>query len=201
MISIVIAVFTAPVSYVVDFLFTQILHAPTADPNKRQESSIVRAGRRLSTTVRRASEASVAAGVRMLAAAQKHRGSFIDKSRERVATILQVNTTLVAPDATVEAHREASVFVQAKLDQIKNDNLQFEQLRQTKRQNSLSQRFIAVQRESSVLNTSSLNKRNESQMTLDEKAYAKFYEFDEDFQAQRSSLEDNEREELDRIWQ
>jgi hypothetical protein len=191
-------VFTAPCSYLVDFLFTEILHAPTTDTH---ESNIMKAGRRVSATARRISKAGLAASARMMAAVEKTRTSFIDKGRQRVATMMHVDITLVAPDATVEAHREATISVEKKLDKIKSENMDFEKLRISKRQNASSQRFIAVHRDSSVLNIASVHKGDEKLMTVDEMSYAKFYEFDEDFHAQRSGLDEHDRKQLDRIWE
>jgi hypothetical protein len=197
----VIAVFTAPFSYLVDFLFTEILHAPTADQEKAnaQESIIVKTGRRMSATARRVSNAGIIAGTRMLNAAKKTRTSFINRGRERVATMMQFDTTIVAPDTTVEAHREATTYVKEKLDQFKSENSNFEERRITLRQRSTSQRFSNVNRDSySLLET---GKKDDKELTIDEKAQLKYDEFDGDFQAQRATMEEYDREELDRIWE
>merc|ERR1719487_1597146 len=57
LLSIVVAIFTAPVNLLVDFLFMEVLSAPDADSIKIQteDTALKRAGRRMSSAVRRAS--------------------------------------------------------------------------------------------------------------------------------------------------
>ena len=97
LLSIVVAIFTAPVNLLVDFLFCEVLSAPTADSLRIQteETAMKRAGRRMSNAVRRAS-VSVA----------KTASSFVTsiKRGSRKMSSLQPSVTRVMPNTTVEAH-------------------------------------------------------------------------------------------------
>lgn len=97
LLSIVVAIFTAPVNLLVDFLFCEVLSAPTADSLKIQteDTALKRAGRRMSNAVRRAS-VSVAKTASSFATSIK-RGS-------RKVSSLQPSVTRLMPNTTVEAH-------------------------------------------------------------------------------------------------
>jgi hypothetical protein len=89
-------VFLAPLNLVLDFLFIDVLSAPSPDIMKAQlaESSIQRAIRRVSNAARRAS----AASVRVIQ-------SVRDKttSRQSARKTFKVDTTRVVPDTTTDA--------------------------------------------------------------------------------------------------
>jgi hypothetical protein len=127
-ISIVVAVFTAPVNLMVDFLFDDVLSAPTTSSIKaqNQNTAFQRAGRRMSNAVRRASvsvagavssirRSSVAAGVALVSIA---RGGH----RKSVALV----RTRVIPAETLSAQSLALACGTNLISRLKEDNANFD---------------------------------------------------------------------------
>ena len=110
-ISVVCAIFTSPVNWVVDFVFNDVLSAPTADSIKirQQDTAMRRAGRRMSNAVRRASVNAAAAATAAVDAAAAFRSG---KNKDLVmSTRLIPDSTLTAQSlAAASAANLASVF-------------------------------------------------------------------------------------------
>ena len=96
-ISVVVALFTSPMNSIVDFIFIDILSAPTADESK-VEPTMAKIGRRVSTAVRRASTAVRRASQAIVKAIEPKKRS----SR------LSVRKTRILPDSAIAAHLAAN---------------------------------------------------------------------------------------------
>jgi hypothetical protein len=183
----VIAVFTAPFSYFVDFLFNGILHAPTSDPNKVNHTrAIARTGRRLSAAIRRNSVAAVARGVSLIQAARRNGSSFVGKVR--------TGTTLVAPDATVEAYEAAATFVRPTLERMNSEVVSFEEQRMSLRQTSSTHRLSSLDRSSVV------SHQDEENLPVEERVKAKYEAFEMDFEFHMATLDAYDKDEFRKIW-
>jgi hypothetical protein len=114
-ISVVVAIFTAPINAVVDFTFNEVLSAPTVDTLKvrAQDSAIMRAGRRLSNAVRRASLNAVNA---VTAAA-------------RFKKVEALTETVIIPESTVTAHSLALASAMNFSDQFKKYTSNLDEMR------------------------------------------------------------------------
>jgi hypothetical protein len=90
-ISIVIALFTAPLNFIIDYLFTDIIQAPTEETVADREKKVVmaQAGRRVVSAVRRAS---ATAGTAVRAAVQR----IVSEKPNRVTINVVPESTLLA---------------------------------------------------------------------------------------------------------
>lgn len=126
LLSIIVAIFTAPVNLLVDFLFMEVLSAPDADSIKIQteDTALKRAGRRMSNAVRRASVTATKAVGRVTSAVK--RGS-------RRLTSIQPAVTRVMPDSTMAAHAivHSSNSVKDLMQSAQQSNEATEKIRRT----------------------------------------------------------------------
>jgi len=203
-ISIVVAVLTAPVNMIVDFLCIDILSAPTADQLKvdAQESIVKQTGRRMSAVARRASNVTIDA-VNKLA-------TKID-GKKRNSLVMQKH--LMIPDATQTAHVLATSSVKDLLDDVKTHNQQFISTRGLQRSQSLhvekvrNERRITINNASTIgdivnqdgVLTSNTNAIVESR-GLTARVESAFMELTVDIKDQRRKLRPFEQEDFDAKW-
>jgi hypothetical protein len=115
-ISIVVAMFTSPVNLIVDFLFHDILSAPTADSIKlqKQDTAMKRVARRVSTMGTDVANAGRRVGRRISQASVEAMAALAKDGRGR--------QTLNIPETTMEAHINASVTTGHLVEAIRKHN-------------------------------------------------------------------------------
>lgn len=183
--SVVVAILSAPVNLLLDFLFGSILTAPTADSLKasQQESAIMKAARRVSVGIRRAS--AVGAAVVHRVSNMKRTTSF----RDRIPSVIKVkvNRTMVAPSSMVDAQSHARLSVVDMLEE--NEKQQKEYL---EKQQSV--------RRSSELHHSEEHKKDDHNQQQQEMEAPSFEDFLIDLKHQRSTLPASEHTKFDDYW-
>ena len=149
-ISIVIALFTAPLNFIIDYLFVDILRAPTEDAiaERKQSAVVAQAGRRVASAVRRASVTAVGAVATSPAVAAARRRNAINvvpeatllaqsRARGAAAVLLlsspihaqqQVGLTVSSvPETNEETWQSLLAEIVAERDRISlNERLQFD---------------------------------------------------------------------------
>ena len=200
LLSIVVAIFTAPVNLLVDFLFCEVLSAPTADSLKIQteDTTLKRAGRRMSNAVRRAS-----------ITASKAAGSVSNafKRGSRKLSSIQPTVTRLMPNSTVEAH--ALVHSSASIKDVMQSAQQSNAAIETHRRTTMAR----VKRPTVVKgkpHKSSLHQQLPFSNEIDVKKFSHyqndtdmnetFLELCDDVQAQRKLLKRTEVDSFDTKW-
>lgn len=116
-ISVVVALFTSPANSVVDFIFIDVLSAPTADKHKVAAASALGSmQRRISSAARRVS----AVSERMI-------------NRIRPARQTMFRTTRIVPDYAVEAYSQARASTRHVLTNAQTQCEQYESRRRSQR--------------------------------------------------------------------
>jgi hypothetical protein len=115
-ISVVVAMFTSPVNLIVDFLFHDILSAPTADSLKlqKQDTALKRVARRVSTVGTEVANAGRRVGRRISQASVEAMAALAKEGHSR--------QTLNIPETTMEAHINASVSTGHLVEAIRKKN-------------------------------------------------------------------------------
>lgn len=188
LLSIIVAIFTAPVNLLVDFLFHDLLFAPTADSIKvaAEESTLSKVGRRVSTNIRRAS----AVGVEIASnVAKKARSTFLKSGSEK----LKLETTLVVPDSAAEAHMLAYTSGIELINEVKSANESVINRRKTERSQSL---LAKANRTTVQVNKRNLIIPNRPKTSVDDL----FNELVFDIVEQRRLLLKSEQEDFDNAW-
>ena len=224
-ISIVVALFTAPINLIVDFIFIEILSAPTADSLKVQASRDAasrRVFRRLSNMTQRVSAVSVAAVNRV----RKGMGSSLRRGSS--GRKFDVDMTRLVPDSAQEAQLLATQSAGSMLEDAKRNIKIREESRKSQRKQSRLSLVIAKQeRKSSYLSTAAEEgdektpPRQPSDVTLpqhadgapdmdedlsvvtlrqDRKLRQKFAELYVDIGEQRKLLKPSQQEAFDAMW-
>lgn len=125
-----VALFTAPINLLVDFLFIEIISAPSADALKTQNQSAVRrVMKRVSNAGRRISAASIQTAGAL-------RKSIFGINRKTSVGKFEVDTTRVVPDSAAEAQILATQSVGALLDGAKRNINDRVSMRRTQRMQS-----------------------------------------------------------------
>lgn len=126
-ISIVVAVFTAPLNLVVDFLFDDILSAPTADSLKAQNeaNAMLQAGRRMSNAVRRAS-LSAATAIRR---ASNAASTFVSGMNPKRRKTTRLTMTQIMPAETISAQSLALACGPNLLNLLKEEGTHLQDLK------------------------------------------------------------------------
>jgi len=205
-ISIVIAMFTAPVNLLVDFLFIDVLSAPTVDSlkmknevsalsNMARRASMVGAnvGRRLSTVGKRVAQVSGDTVKRVT-----QRNSFVRNT-------LRIETTRQVPDITAEAQALATVSAAEVMSDARRDHDQNLSLRKEQRSKS------SVWKQRMLLEEKRKKSMKSSQRKKDGKSYAVplpdevthhdlFLELCVDITEQRRLLKRSQQESFDSMW-
>jgi hypothetical protein len=193
-ISVVVAVFTAPVNLVVDFLFNEVLLAPTADSLKlqAQDSAMTRAGRRVSAVARRASVSASAAVSAVKSSAQAIAGrqargmgtkKAVDKNR------MTITTTRLIPGETMSAQSLAVMSTSNVVDSFKQSRDTFRAHRDT----VLVGNYGTPQNNSIALALANTGDLSVSSMAL-------FSQFERELYAQRDLLKVVERSAFEAQW-
>lgn len=184
-ISIVVAVFTAPVNLVVDFLFNEVLAAPTADSLKlqAQDNAMKRAGRRMSNAVRRASTQATAA----LSSAMQAVG---DGGNKYMRKNMRITTTRMIPGETQTAQSLAIASTSSVVDSFKQSRESFKSHRET----LVGRNKVAGNDNASI--ALALTNTNDPSI----RSVALFSEFEKELYAQREVLRVAERPVFDENW-
>ena len=197
--SIIAAVITAPLNFVIDFLFWSVISAPTADSLKMQaEDSLFsrtarNAGRRMSNV----GSAVATAGRRMsnaivTAAPLQRKSSFS----------LNIKKSRGIPDSAVEAQMLATASFSDMIDEVKSSNKSRQSIRHQGRQTFLTQIRSEVEGPAGAsqrkIDYERLNKAvlNSTDPTVDEL----FDEMIVDMMEQRANLLPEEAAAFDREW-
>lgn len=187
LLSMLVAIFTAPFNLLVDYLFCDILSAPTADAVKvaAEESVLRKAGRRMSNAVRRASVSAA-----KTASAIKSRLSFIPSWGADTG----VTMTRVLPESTIEAH---TMVMQAGAMKDILDNA-----RTSIADVETSHRSTQSQAQANFEKKSMYMQRMSRATSFNDIPTAErlFLELWEDLNLQRRVLKRNEREGFDILW-
>jgi hypothetical protein len=187
MMSIVVGILTAPINLIVDFLFVDILSAPSVDDAKLQrennlnQSPLGRMMKKAGDTVRRAS--AVTASVVKVA----RRNFGVHKSQH----------SMQIPESTIEAHQLALASSQ----QIVEEHRSILDKEQSSRKESRSQVLLARQKRGTQYHLSEGKlKRTNDQSGEDEELNELFGEFVVDLNEQRRLLKPAARERYDSQW-
>lgn len=190
-ISFVVALFTAPVNLVVDFLFVDILSAPTIDSLKKESSSRLSSSG-LGNMFRRASTA-----VRKMSVVSKN--AF---SRLRGDSEILMTTTRVIPPRTKEAHDEAM--------ECANDVIELARSRQDHRMKSINIRHSEFQAKKSeryrkgaiskTLKNTTPHPEADNSENVHEKVESLFSQLSNDITQQRKMLKRSQQEMFDNLW-
>lgn len=198
LLSIITAIFTAPVNLLVDFLFMEILSAPDADSIKIQaeETVLKRAGRRMSNAVRRASVTATKAVGRVASAVK--RGS-------RRLSGIQPTVTRVMPESTLAAHAivHSSNSVKDLMQFAQQNNEASENIRRTtmlriKRPAVVKGKTLIPASSAPLSEEPDTKKFTHYQTTTD--MNEAFLELCDDLQTQRKFLKRGEVERFDALW-
>jgi len=194
-ISVVVAVVTAPVNLLVDFLFIEILSAPGADAVKIQsrESVMVRAAQRASAVGRRVSAISAEA-------MNKLRKNVLMKSKSSL-DFNSIQKTRVVPESMEEAHLLASVSIGDILHNVQEKlNSRVHTLDKFRKEsNTFKSKQILVQKRRSAQRR--VSDVSESQFDSTDAAIDDlFLDFTVDLAEQRKHLKRNQRESFDSMW-
>jgi hypothetical protein len=194
MMSIVVAIFTAPINLFVDYLFVDILSAPSVDEIKRHKQNEMKESRleqmvnKVGGTVRRAS-------VGVIQVARRRFGVM------NAATAGHgVHQSMQIPESTMEAHEIARVSSKHLIEE-RRDNLEREQ---STRRGNRSQ--ILIQRQKKRETQSHLSheqlKRTREVVEVEEVVELNqlFIEFVTDLNEQRRLLKPATRERYDSQW-
>jgi len=195
-ISIVVATITAPVNLLVDFLFIEILSAPTADSLKvrNRESLVKRVARRSSAVGRRVSSVSTQA-------LKSLRNSVLRKPRYSFGLTGNVPTTRMVPESAEEAHHIASTSVREILQDVKakidtrvttRDVRRKESDTFKSKKNLHEKRKYRQRSDSDVVNF----QHDVSDDTIDNI----FFDLSVDITEQRRNLKNNQKEVFDTMW-
>ena len=119
-VSLVVALFTAPLNFFVDFIFDEIICAPTAEvlKEKAELNSVRKAGRRMSNAVRRASITATNALSSAIATAAK--------SKSRLTMFKDVKVTRLVPEETMRAQARATMVSASFMTQLQEANHRYE---------------------------------------------------------------------------
>jgi hypothetical protein len=122
LVSLVVALFTAPLNFFVDFVFDEIICAPTAEilKEKAELNSVRKAGRRMSNAVRRASITATNALTSAIATATK------SNSRSRLTMFKDVKVTRLVPAETIRAQARATMVSASFVSQLQEANQRYE---------------------------------------------------------------------------
>jgi hypothetical protein len=122
LVSLVVALFTAPLNIFVDFIFDEIICAPTAEilKEKAELNSVRTAGRRMSNAVRRASITATKALSSVIATASK------SKPKSRLTILKDVRVTRVVPEETMRAQARATMVSASFMTQFQDANNRYE---------------------------------------------------------------------------
>lgn len=181
MMSILVAICTAPINLLNDFLFTEIITAPTADDSKVLQDHLQNGGmasralRRTSAALRRASAASVQA---------------VTRAKSSLSDRFNVRSTLDVPKATIRAQARATVLSK---DLVKNMRMTIESnsdMHQESRKESLE-----VLRQRHELRLTAM-RRHERDHPLNDQ----LMELELDLAEQRRLLKPSLRESFDMKW-
>lgn len=185
LLSVIVAVFTAPVNLLVDFLF-DILFSPTADSIKvaAEESTVKKVGRRVSVGIRRASVAGQQIAENL---SRKARTSFIQafKNDKNVP-----ENALVIPESAMEAQSLAYTSMKDMISDIKTNNERVLDRRKSAREASFKTKN---RRTPTTVLASPIGKLNSPIEDL-------FNELCFDIVEQRRALKSSEQEEFDLAW-
>ena len=200
-ISIVIAVFTAPINLLVDFCFIEILSAPSPDTVKAATADTA-----MRRTMRRVSNV----GRRMSAVAASTAASITRAGRSTIlgAPKLNVDTTRLVPDAAAEAQMLAAHSVGNLLEDARSNIDNRENLRKAQRQQSsvlkVQQRQEEKQKKYSIMAENSHARqtlmRRMSLGITDEKLKEVFAELCVDMTEQRKVLKRSQQDGFDMMW-
>jgi hypothetical protein len=188
--SVLVAMFTAPVNIVIDFLFNEILSAPTADDEKLQAQALQQGGRarqamrRASNAVRRASAASLQA---------------VSKVKSRTFSAFSIQSTLSIPKHTAAAQAEAAVLSDEFTRSAKMALDISEEATQVKRSRSLETIRLRRQSRQSIPGHQSRYQEGGgrgSSSIMEER----MMEFEADLTEQRKVLKPSLREAFDMKW-
>mmetsp|Transcript_29297 Transcript_29297/g.49447 ORF Transcript_29297/g.49447 Transcript_29297/m.49447 type:complete len:2221 (+) Transcript_29297:134-6796(+) len=197
--SIIAAVITAPLEYIIDFLFWSIISAPTADSIKMQaeESLLTRsarnAGRRMSNV-----------GVAVANAGRRMSNAIVTAVplQRKSSFNLNIQNTRGIPDSAVEAQMLAAASFSDVIDEVKTSNRSRQTIRHQGRQTFLSQIRSEVEGPAGSaqrkIDYERLNKLvlNNAEPTVDELFDAMVV----DMMEQRANLLPHETATFDREW-
>jgi hypothetical protein len=179
-ISAIVAAFTAPINLVVDFLFIEILSAPSPDAAKldKEESSVIK-------TVRRVSTVGAAVGNKVLKS-QSH------LQRKKTQLFQSVQTLRQIPVTASSAHQMALENAHSVLDVAHNENESYVNQRK-----SIREKSIDVNAKPKAKNSSKSRVRIAAEdLTVDEL----FEEFRIDLLQQRALLASRVQPSFDEKW-
>jgi hypothetical protein len=194
MMSVVVAIFTAPINLFIDYLFVDILSAPSVDETKRQREQDTKPSQ-LSRIVKKAGE-SVRRASAVTADAVK-----VAKRKFRMGSSHKPHEAMQIPESTLEAHelaRESSVRIIEERRDILEKEKSF-------RKDNRSQ--VLVQRHHNNKKRATKYKMSEEQLkrAKDDTGEAAelnelFCEFVVDLNEQRRALKPSVRERYDSQW-
>lgn len=177
-ISIVVAVFTSPMNSFVDFLFIDMLSAPTADEDRlnAQDSFANRAQQSVANAVRRVS----IAGQRIMANVQN--------TVRRKSSFVNARFTRVLPDDALSARAQARLSARDIMLQATEYHNQREEQVRTRRRSSMTRRASS---------TSEQKQDADDDQPTPEEAMQCFYD---DLAEQRLRLRGRQRDAFDSAW-
>lgn len=184
--SVLVATFTAPVNIIIDFLFNEILSAPTADDEKKVALALQEGGRarqalrRASNAVRRASAASLQA---------------VTKVKSRAFSTFAIQSTRSIPKDTVAAQAEAAMLSEEFSRSAKIALDSSEELTQVKRSKSLETIRMRKQTRKTIARRENYQP-DDGNGIIEER----MMEFEADLAEQRKVLKQSLREGFDLKW-
>jgi hypothetical protein len=203
-ISIVVAMFTAPINLLVDYLFVNILSAPTADALKVKllhSNAIKRVGE-VGTKIRRLS---VNAARRASTTLQDAAGQISNTRRGKRISLIQFdekNETRMIPDDTIRAQRLATASITQILHTIQDVQGNYEENRNALLLTSTSKSLVSTRNRSDIESF-----RNQSKVITSPNGWTSNSDVDDKYVrllteigAQRKRLKLSEQENFDRKW-
>jgi hypothetical protein len=188
--SIVVAILTAPINLVIDFLFVDVLSAPSVDDlkmrkqNEMNQSRLSKIASKVGGTVRRAS-------VGAIQVARKRLG--VNRTNTRTGSSMQI------PESTMEAHELAVVSSKDLIEERKGILEREQSSRHDNRSQVLLERHQKKKTTKAHRSDNQKGVRDSSRGELDE-LDQQFYEFVTDMNEQRRLLKPAMRERYDSQW-
>jgi hypothetical protein len=204
-VSVLVAILTAPINLVVDFIFEDILLAPTASEEKMQEIRLRRISMHqqgtLGQAMRRASNVARRASAATVQAVTHARSNFIGRmtSRRQQSGDDLPSTEMKIPDETSQAHAVAQASSQQLAHQIQERN---EKRKRTMMRKRLRQESVEPVGDE-IRNPSSLMRMNTPSLSLVEsmqQTEGRFGEFKSDLVEQRKLVKVSARSRFDEKW-
>jgi hypothetical protein len=203
LISIVVAICTAPINLVVDFIFDDILSAPTADSVKlaAEPNALQRASKQVAAARRTSVAAIKRASVSMQAA--------VAPRRRQSSKLMTTTTTRVIPESTISAQSLANASVTEALGIFKDSHQKYEDERSAILGTNTSKSFVSVSRRqrgkaaataTEVRPTIAVAAAMPGAGMFGSSVDARFAELSKEIIAQRRRLKPSEQEDFDLRW-